>query len=739
MRKPRGAGKFNQKITLVDRTTFEDLNTLSYSGEKVTEDSLIEANVWCSVKFIGTPSAGASEDNTDDQRTGKSKIEVELRYREDVSHEDYIIYMGGVFEIYSIQESGRDDTILLRGEARDDDGFTIAVADEYTEEFYLANPSGNLEEDSEVPNALINQFKFIGDGKPNEIVIKYRFDGPMSEMPYRLILPIDWFNNRAKSGRGVQPNYDDRAKPWQIAGELEVTDPTEYIDYFSDGVGNTNGAFYFFDQEYPPQHVVEVSADTLHEDYKVTIPSNFMSYSNINNRISFPYTFNDPTISQNLSTSKEMFRVQPVLAYPKITDPEAEPELESYVPSVAVQPTIVGPEDANRYMISFTPHYFGGTKASIYIRAHLVRGYFIGDQQNFSTAKFVFEQTDVTLKREGAYPFFDLSRPNALLYPKQAIESYGVTEDGIPDFDNPIADEEGTYTCYSDYWRVKVYNGSEEGTSKLEVNMRYDKMGFATNSVPGFAYYVDTVTTFEGNTLEVYPVNMYTRSLALDAYITNTTYAAAWMDNQRTAPEGFEERKPNFPYFMGTVDFSGPPNALGGEDYDLFPEPVHDQFPNIATEDMIIRPKNFRVVVRRLDLPEDWVYGDELVYKEIEIPLDMNMEVDQNPMFLNHRYVFDNIPTYLHDDDKAIFKLKFDVEYDFDNRIQDEELVFFHTNEQVYNEETSSYEDIGWIDDDPMFDAIQESMALDLCQVGRKGVILPRTVPFELIVPKGGE
>jgi hypothetical protein len=256
--------------------------------------------------------------------------------------------------------------------------------------------------------------------------------------------------------------------------------------------------------------------------------------------------------------------------------------------------------------------------------------------------------------------------------------------------------------------------------------------------VPGF-YFVDTVTTFEGNTLEVFPMNMYTRSIALDAYITNVVYTAAWSDNLRGAPEGYQERRPAFPYFTGDVDFLGPPNALGGEDYGVFPEPVHDQFPNIATEDMIIRPKNFRVVVKRLDLPEDWVYGDELVYKEVEIPLDMNMEVDQNPMYLNHRYVFDNIPTYLHDDDKAIFKLKFDVEYDFDNRIQDEELVFFHTNEQVYNEETSSYEDIGWIDDDPMFDAIQESMALDLCQVGRKGVILPRTVPFELIVPKGGE
>ena len=90
------------------------------TGARSTTETLKRANVWSNISYIGSPSAGASEEEINDQLVGKIKIELICRFFPGVTFEDYIMYNGGRFEIYSIQIIGRKQAYKLRAELRDD-------------------------------------------------------------------------------------------------------------------------------------------------------------------------------------------------------------------------------------------------------------------------------------------------------------------------------------------------------------------------------------------------------------------------------------------------------------------------------------------------------------------------------------------------------------------------------------------------------------------------------------------
>ena len=110
-------GKLQHKVSFYRDATVIDATT----GEQTNQVQTIKQNRWGSVKYIGSPSAGSSEEELNDQRTGKIKIEVVCRFFSGLRFEDWIQFEGGRFRIYSIQTLGRNEGYSLRAELRDDD------------------------------------------------------------------------------------------------------------------------------------------------------------------------------------------------------------------------------------------------------------------------------------------------------------------------------------------------------------------------------------------------------------------------------------------------------------------------------------------------------------------------------------------------------------------------------------------------------------------------------------------
>ena len=110
-------GKLQHKVSFYRDATVINPST----GEQQLEVQTIKENRWGSVKYIGSPSAGSSEEELNDQRTGKIKIEVQCRFFSGLRFEDWIEFEGGRFRIYSIQTLGRNEGYSLRAELRDDD------------------------------------------------------------------------------------------------------------------------------------------------------------------------------------------------------------------------------------------------------------------------------------------------------------------------------------------------------------------------------------------------------------------------------------------------------------------------------------------------------------------------------------------------------------------------------------------------------------------------------------------
>jgi len=112
-------GDFNEKIDFVR----EQAAASDYDGRLEFSDVSIKEGVWASIGFVGSPSAGSSEEEIENQRTGKMKIEVVCRWHPDLrlKFEDKIVWNGARFAIYSIQLVGKKQGYALRAELRDDD------------------------------------------------------------------------------------------------------------------------------------------------------------------------------------------------------------------------------------------------------------------------------------------------------------------------------------------------------------------------------------------------------------------------------------------------------------------------------------------------------------------------------------------------------------------------------------------------------------------------------------------
>lgn len=121
-------GDLNQKIDFVRRSTTINSTT----GEQTLTESSIRSGVWANIGYVGSPSAGSSEEESNDQRIGKMKIEVVCRFFTGLRFEDIIEFNTGRFRIYSIQIMGKNAGYKLRAELRDDDTPGLPTGATYT-------------------------------------------------------------------------------------------------------------------------------------------------------------------------------------------------------------------------------------------------------------------------------------------------------------------------------------------------------------------------------------------------------------------------------------------------------------------------------------------------------------------------------------------------------------------------------------------------------------------------------
>jgi len=116
LKKSIGAGQMDRKVSFGRVFTEIDSDT----GSKSSRFMYTRSNVWAKVDFFGTPSAGASEDMINDQKTGKIKIEIYVRFFADIKFEDFVVFKDRYYEVYSIQMVNNREYLVLRAEWRDD-------------------------------------------------------------------------------------------------------------------------------------------------------------------------------------------------------------------------------------------------------------------------------------------------------------------------------------------------------------------------------------------------------------------------------------------------------------------------------------------------------------------------------------------------------------------------------------------------------------------------------------------
>lgn len=107
----------HERITVYGMNPVVDNNT----GAVSLAESILRDNMPCSVKYIGSPSSGSSEEEQNEQRTGKMKIEFVCRFFDGLNFTDEIAYQGGRFKIYSIHVRGKREWYELRAELQDDE------------------------------------------------------------------------------------------------------------------------------------------------------------------------------------------------------------------------------------------------------------------------------------------------------------------------------------------------------------------------------------------------------------------------------------------------------------------------------------------------------------------------------------------------------------------------------------------------------------------------------------------
>jgi len=109
-------GNLNEKCDVIRREQYVDGAT----GSVYYGDVLLKEGKPCSIKYIGSPSSGSSEEEKNEQRTGKIKIEFVMRYFPGLAFTDEISYNGGRFGIYSLHVIGKRAFYEVRAELQDD-------------------------------------------------------------------------------------------------------------------------------------------------------------------------------------------------------------------------------------------------------------------------------------------------------------------------------------------------------------------------------------------------------------------------------------------------------------------------------------------------------------------------------------------------------------------------------------------------------------------------------------------
>jgi hypothetical protein len=649
MRKPQRTGLLRHKITIVDKSTSVASDG---TGSQQIDQGVIAKDVWCDVKYIGTPSAGASEDNVDYQRTGKMKIEARMRYREDITHEDLVFFMGAKFEIYSIQERGRDELLVIRAEMRDDDTFSIAVGDQYTDDFYKNNIIG-YEVDDQLSNSVrMTRNALIPYGSDTSKLILYNeyLEGFSSnDVGLLFELPADWFNDRSKSGLMLDPSTKSAEMAFSNDGTIDVsyTEGGTYgLEYETTGVINEDDPFnrcVILPKR--PNNVISHYLDIdINKGFRTQYPAPFSEVED--SRL--------PRVSAFQQAFSSNYDVQTLnVFYKESYGSFGDSGKSFYTPGLVFRYHLS--DGANK---SMNPSYFGNSIGEIKL------GFGIKKTQNGPYQQESFYQ-DVSVEREGAIPFVDLCWANIIRYGAKTVDVYGsVLEDFTPDFENPT----GTTTCpisESDYWDVSLGEGSSPGTKKLEIRLRYNKIGsFVPHSIPNLS----------GEIL-AYPINIHHASSVFLSGGDVSQYVSHYFEDVSLglAPDGVGRRPAIDTIFYAT--------DLG----------LHPQLPNVAIEDLAIRVKNVRLVVNKLDLPDDFdPEVDPLTYTTVEYPLSA-YEQEAIPDYYQldyanavHRaqcYVFDNIPYSFRGDDFNAYQVAFDVEYDFNKHVDEDQLCLIASNE----------------------------------------------------------
>lgn len=119
------AGELSEKIDI-----YRPTRTVNSFGDVTDSYTLWKEGVRCRITHLGTPSAGASEFQDDDQEVGEMKAEFKCRWISDIRFDDVLVWNGGHFNLYSILPIGRREGVRLRARRRDN---TVLHIDGLTE------------------------------------------------------------------------------------------------------------------------------------------------------------------------------------------------------------------------------------------------------------------------------------------------------------------------------------------------------------------------------------------------------------------------------------------------------------------------------------------------------------------------------------------------------------------------------------------------------------------------------
>ncbi len=116
------AGELSEKIDI-----YRPTRSINSFGDIDDRYEIWTEGVRGKITHLGTPSAGASEFQDDDQEVGEMKAEFKCRWISDIRFDDVLIWNGGHFNIYSILPIGRREGMRLRARRRDN--FILAIGD----------------------------------------------------------------------------------------------------------------------------------------------------------------------------------------------------------------------------------------------------------------------------------------------------------------------------------------------------------------------------------------------------------------------------------------------------------------------------------------------------------------------------------------------------------------------------------------------------------------------------------